>query len=188
MKYITFKDYWVMTEARLQQLHQTNVLTTDIANRLYNEGQEMQTDFQNSIMEYRNRSEMASFSSNQLEVISQQQSIAVHELSERNQLLSEALVQSPKQAELYESSIDEITRESRKKVFEANQAKLESDLKHRNTEHDTVRRIASYRNQEAEAISHLRLKSQASANSIARAEHYEELLYQRAGDELRIKG
>ena len=60
----------------------------------------MQTDFQNSIMEYRNRSEMASFSSNQLEVISQQQSIAVHELSERNQLLSEALVQSRKQAEL----------------------------------------------------------------------------------------
>ena len=31
------------TEARLQQLHQTNVLTTDIANRLYTEGQEMQT-------------------------------------------------------------------------------------------------------------------------------------------------
>ena len=82
------------TEARLQQLHQTNVLTTDIANRLYTEGQEMQTDFQNSIMEYRNRSEMASFSSNQLEMISQQQSLAVHELSERNQLLSEPLVQS----------------------------------------------------------------------------------------------
>ena len=60
-------------------------------------------------------------------------------------------------------------------MFEANQAKLESDLKHRNTEHDTVKRIASYRNQEAEAISHLRLESQASANSIARAEHYEEL-------------
>ena len=76
---------------------------------------------------------------------------------------------------MYESSIEEITRESRKKVFEANQAKLESDLKHRNTEHDTVRRIASYRNHEAEAISHLRLESQASANSIARAEHYEEL-------------
>ena len=52
---------------------------------------------------------------------------------------------------------------------------MESDLKHRNTEHDTVRRIASYRNQEAEAISHPRLESQASANSIARAEHYEEL-------------
>ena len=96
-------------------------------------------------------------------------------MSERNQLLSEALVQSRKQAELYESSIDEITRESRKKVFEANQAKLESDLRHRNTEHDTIKRFASYRNQEAEAISHLRLESQASANSIARAEHYEEL-------------
>ena len=52
---------------------------------------------------------------------------------------------------------------------------MESDLKHRNTEHDTVKRIASYRNPEAEAISHLRLESQASANSIARAEHYEEL-------------
>ena len=163
------------TEVRLQELHQTNVLTTDVANRLYNEGQEIQSNFQNSIVEFRNRSELASSSNIQLEMVSQQQSITVHELSERNRLLGEALVQSRKQAELYENSMEEITRESRKKVYEANQAKLESELRHRATEHDTVKRIASYRNTEAEAISHLRLESQASANAVAKAEHYEEL-------------
>ena len=163
------------TEVRLQELHQTNVLTTDVANRLYTEGQEMQSDFQNSIVEFRNRSELASSSNTHLEMVSQQQSIAVHELSEQNRLLGEALVQSRKQAELYENSMEEITRESRKKVYEANQAKLESELRHRTTEHDTVRRITSYRNTEAEAISHLRLESQASANAVAKAEHYEEL-------------
>ena len=164
------------TEAGLQQMQQTNVLTTDVANRLFHEGQEMQVDFENSIMEYRNRSEMASFSSNQLEMVSQQQSsIAVSELAERNKLLSEALVHSRKQAELYEGSLEEITRDSRKKVFEANQAKLESDLRHKNTEQDTMKRFALYRNTEAEAIANLRLESQASSNAIAKVEHYEEL-------------
>ena len=163
------------TEVRLQELQQTNVLTSDVANRLYAEGQEMQTELQNSIVEFRNRSEMATSSNNQLELVSQQQHIAVHELSEQNQLLGEALVQSRKQAELYENSMEEITRESRKKVFEANQARIESEMRHRATEHDTVKRITSYRNMEAEAISHMRLESQASSNAILKAEHYEEL-------------
>ena len=92
-----------------------------------------------------------------------------------NHLLGEALVQSRKQAELYENSMEEITRESRKKVLEANQAKIESEMRHRTTEHDTVRRITSYRNMEAEAISHMRLESQASSGAILKAEHYEEL-------------
>ena len=163
------------TEVRLQELQQTNTLTSDVANRLYAEGQEMQTELQNSIVEFRNRSELATSSNNQLELVSQQQHIAVHELAERNHLLGEALVQSRKQAELYENSMEEITRESRKKVFEANQAKIESEMRHRTTEHDTVRRITSYRNMEAEAISHMRLESQASSGAILKAEHYEEL-------------
>ena len=89
------------TEVRLQELQQTNVLTSDVANRLYVEGQEMQSELQSSIVEFRNRSEMATSSNTQLELVSQQQYVAVHELSERNQLLGEALVQSRKQAELY---------------------------------------------------------------------------------------
>ena len=163
------------TEVRLQELQQTNTLTSGVANRLYAEGQEMQTELQNSIVEFRNRSELATSSNNQLELVSQQQNIVVHELAERNHLLDEALVQSRKQAELYENSMEEITRESRKKVFEANQAKIESEMRHRTTEHDTVRRITSYRNMEAEAISHMRLESQASSGAILKAEHYEEL-------------
>ena len=163
------------TEVRLQELQQTNTLTSGVANRLYAEGQEMQSELQNSIVEFRNRSELATSSNNQLELVSQQQNIVVHELTERNHLLGEALVQSRKQAELYENSMEEITRESRKKVFEANQAKIESEMRHRTTEHDTVRRITSYRNMEAEAISHMRLESQASSGAILKAEHYEEL-------------
>jgi hypothetical protein len=55
--------------------------------------------------------------------------------------------------------MEQITREYRKKVNEANQAKLESDPRHRTTEHDTVKRFASYRNTEAEAIAQLRFES-----------------------------
>ena len=72
---------------------------------------------------------------------SQRQAFAVNELNDENQMLGEALVHSRKQAELYENNMEQITREYRKKINEANHAKLESDLRHRNTEHDTVKRL-----------------------------------------------
>ena len=93
----------------------------------------------------------------------------------RNQMLSEALTHSRKQAELYENNMEQITREYRKKINEANNAKLESDLRHRNTEHDTVKRFANYRNTEAEAIAHLRFESSVSSNAREKMEHYEML-------------
>ena len=88
-------------------------------------------------------------------------------------MLSEALIHCRKQAELYENNMEQITREYRKKINEANNAKLESDLRHRNTEHDTVN--ANYRNTEAEAIAHLRFESSISSNAREKMEHYEML-------------
>ena len=64
-------------------------------------------------------------------------------------------------------SLESIVRKSMK----ANNAKLESDLRHRNTEHDTVKRFANYRNTEAEAIAQLRFESSISSNAREKMEH-----------------
>ena len=165
------------TESRLQQMQYDSSLARNVAEKLYQEGNEMQRSLENSIVEYRNHSELATFSRTHLEMASQRQMFAVNELTDENQMLSEALVHSRKQAELYESNMEQITREYRKKVNEANQAKLESDLRHRTTEHDTVKRFASYRNNEAEAIAQLRFESSISASVRDKMEHYE-MLYE----------
>ena len=81
----------------------------------------------------------------------QRRNFEVKELMDENNLMSEALVHSRKQAELYKNSMEQITRDYRQKVHEANQAKIESDLRHRTTEHDTMKRFEAYRNVESEA-------------------------------------
>ena len=163
------------TESRLQQMQHDSSLARSVAETLYQEGSEMQRSLENSIVEYRNQSELANFSHTHLEMTSQRQAFAVNELNDENQILGEALVHSRKQAELYENNMEQITREYRKKINEANHAKLESDLRHRNTEHDTVKRFANYRNTEAEAIAQLRLESNLSSNAREKMEHYEML-------------
>ena len=165
------------TESRLQQMQYDSSLARNVAEKLYQEGSEMQRSFENSIVEYRNHSELATFSHTHLEMTSQRQTFTVNELTDENQMLSEALVHSRKQAELYENNMEQITREYRKKINEANQAKLESDLRHRTTEHDTMKRFASYRNNEAEAIAQLRFESSISTNVREKMEHYE-MLYE----------
>ena len=135
----------------------------------------MQAGFENSIVEYRNQSELASYSHTNLDMANQQRTFEVKELMNENSIMSEALVHSRKQAELYEHSMDQITRDYRKRVHEANQAKMESDLRHRNTEHDTMKRFEAYRNVESEAIARLRLESSLSMSANSRMEHYEKL-------------
>ena len=166
-----------MTESRLQQMQHDGNLARNVAESLHQEGNEMQRNLENSIVEYRNRSELATFSSTHLEMASQRQMFVVNALADENQLLNEALAHSRKQAELYENNMEQITKEYRKKVNEANQAKLESDLRHRTTEHDTVKRFAAYRNTEAEAIAQLRFESSINSNTRDKMEHYE-MLYQ----------
>jgi hypothetical protein len=163
------------TESRLEQLHRNNDLTTSVAEKLFQEGREMQVGLENSIVEYRNRSELASYSQTHLEMANQQRAFEVRELMDENNLMSEALMHSRKQAELYERNMEQITREYRKKVHEANQAKIESDLRHRTTEHDTVKRFEAYRNMESEAIARVRHESTTVVSANNRMEHYEEL-------------
>ena len=135
----------------------------------------MQTGLENSIVEYRNQSELVLYSQTHLEMANQRRTFEVKELMDENNLMSEALVHSRKQAELYENSMEQITRDYRKKVHEANQAKIESDLRHRNTEHDTMKRFEAYRNVESEAIARLRLESNLSVSANSKMEHYEKL-------------
>ena len=163
------------TESRLQQMQYNSDLATNVAEKLFQEGREMQAGFENSIVEYRNQSELASYSHTHLEMANQQRIFEVKELMDENNLMSEALIHSRKQAELYEHSMEQITRDYRKKVHEANQAKIESDLRHRSTEHDTMRRFESYRNVESEAIARLRLESNLSMSANSKMEHYEKL-------------
>eukprot|EP00435_Cladocopium_sp_Y103_P000570 s5925_g1.t1 len=47
------------TETRLQQTQHDSEYASSVANRLYSDGQKMQANFENSIMEYRNHSEIA---------------------------------------------------------------------------------------------------------------------------------
>ena len=50
------------TESRLQQMQHDSSLARSVAETLYQEGSEMQKSLENSIVEYRNQSELANFS------------------------------------------------------------------------------------------------------------------------------
>ena len=163
------------TESRLQQMQYNSDLATNVAEKLFQEGREMQAGFENSIVEYRIQSELASYSHTHLEMPNQHRIFEVKELMDENSLMSEALMHSRKQAELYEHTMEQITRDYRKKVHEANQAKIENDLRHRNTEHDAMKRFEAYRNAESEAIARLRHESNLSMSANSKMEHYEKL-------------
>ena len=106
---------------------------------------------------------------------SQRQAFAVNELTDENQMLSEALTHSRNKPSCMKTTWSRSLESIVKKINEANNAKLESDLRHRNTEHDAVKRFANYRNTEAEAIAHLRFESSVSSNAREKMEHYEML-------------
>ena len=76
---------------------------------------------------------------------------------------------------MYEESVQQLVKESRRKVHEANQAKLESDHRLRNAEYEALRRTDLSRNAENEAIARLRLESLQSTNYEMMLEHYENL-------------
>ena len=82
---------------------------------------------------------------------------------------------------MYEENMQQLVRESRKKVHEVNQAKLESDHRLRNAEFEVVRRTDMNRNSENEAIARLRMESLRRSNHERQLEHYEELYSSTAG-------
>eukprot|EP00435_Cladocopium_sp_Y103_P001166 s2439_g1.t1 len=72
-------------------------------------------------------------------------------------------------------SMEQITKESRRKVHEANQAKAESDLRLKNTEHDVMKRVEVIKNAETEVIAKLRMESSINVSARARMEQYESM-------------
>lgn len=74
---------------------------------------------------------------------------------------------------MYEENVRQLVKESRRKVHEANQARLESDHRLRNAEFEIVRRTDMNRNAENEAIARLRMESLMSSNIEMQLEHYE---------------
>eukprot|EP00435_Cladocopium_sp_Y103_P003555 s3878_g1.t1 len=165
----------VNTETRLQQTHHDSEYASSVANRLYSDGQEMQANFENSIMEYRHQSEVALYSHAHSEIIQQNNRIENQELTLEKNALHEALEHSRKQAELYEMSMEHITKESRRKVHEANQAKAESEFRLKNTEHDVMKRVEAIKNAETEVIAKLRMESSINVSTRVRMEQFENM-------------
>eukprot|EP00435_Cladocopium_sp_Y103_P000806 s3097_g1.t1 len=163
------------TETRLQQTQHDSEYASSVANRLYSDGREMQANFENSIMEYRNRAEVALSSRVHDEIIQQRSQMGNRELMLEKNALHDALEHSRKQAELYEMSMEQITKESRRKVHEANQAKAESDLRLKNTEHDVMKRVEAIKNAETEVIAKLRMESSINVSTRVRMEQYENM-------------
>ena len=85
--------------------------------------------------------------------------------------LHTALEYSRRQAAMYEENVQQLVKESRRKVHEANQARLESDYRLRNAEFEIVRRTDMNRNAENEAIARLRMESLMSSNNEMQLEH-----------------
>eukprot|EP00435_Cladocopium_sp_Y103_P013926 s811_g3.t1 len=163
------------TETRLQQTQHDSEYASSVANRLYSDGQEMQVNFENSIMEYRRQSDIVSHSHAHNEIMHQHGQLENQELMLERNALHEALDHYRKQAELYEMSMEQITKESRRKVHEANQAKAESDLRLKNTEHDVMKRVEAIKNAETEVIAKLRMESSINVSTRARMEQYESM-------------
>eukprot|EP00435_Cladocopium_sp_Y103_P035881 s3728_g9.t1 len=169
------RGFLMNTETRLQQTQHDSEYASSVASRLYSDGREMQANFENSIMEYRNQSEVALYSHAHNELMQQRSQLENRELMIEKNALHDALEHSRKQAELYEMSMEQITKESCRKVHEANQAKAESDLRLKNTEHDVMKRVEAIKNAETEVIAKLRMESSINVSTRVRMEQYENM-------------
>lgn len=76
--------------------------------------------------------------------------------------MKNAIMLSNRRAELCETNMEQVIKDSRRKVHEANEAKMESGLRIKNAEHEVTKRFETNRNLETEAIARLRLESSIS--------------------------
>ena len=110
-----------------------------------------------------------------LQVIGQENSLELRTANDELTDLRTALEYSRWQAAMYEENVQQLVKESCRKVHEANQARLQSDHRLRNAEFEIVRRTDMNRNAENEAIARLRMESLMSSNNEMQLEHYEAL-------------
>ena len=89
--------------------------------------------------------------------------------------LRAALALANRRNEMCESNMEQVVKDSRRKVHEANQAKLENDMRLRQVESDVDRRRGMLKEMESEAIARLRSESSGNSNLELRVEYYKDL-------------
>ena len=127
------------TEDRLRQMETNSEFANGVAEKLYADGREMQLNLENSIVALRSQSELAEYSNMNLQVIGHENSLELRTANDELMNLRTALEYSRRQAAMYEENVQQLVEESRRKVHEANQARLESDHRRRNAEFEIVR-------------------------------------------------
>ena len=147
----------------------------DVAEKLYADGREMQSNLENSINALRSQSEVAEYSNLNLQALGQANSLELRAANDELVSLCTALEYSRRQASMYEENVQQLVKESRRKIHEANQAKLENDHRLRNAEFEIVQRTDMSRNVENEAIARLRMDSLTSSSNEMQLEHSETL-------------
>ena len=110
-----------------------------------------------------------------LQIIGQENPSELRTANDELMDLRTALEYSRRQAAMYKENVQQLLKESCRKVHEANQARLESDHRLRNAEFEIVRRTDMNKSAENEAIARLRMESLMSSNNEMQLEHYEAL-------------
>ena len=126
-------------EDRLRQMEMNSGFANDVAEKLYADGREMQLNLESSILALRSQSELAEYSNMNLQVIGQENSLELRAANDELMNLRTALEYSRRQAAMYEENVQQLVKESRRKVHEANQARLDSDHRLRKAECEIVR-------------------------------------------------
>eukprot|EP00435_Cladocopium_sp_Y103_P031652 s4552_g8.t1 len=141
------------TEERIHQMEANSEHVQSVANHLHCEGLEMQNQLEYSIVQFRERSEMASIADriSDFEIQKSQNEIAA---------LRESLELAQRGNYFNEESMKKIVRECRIKVSEANQQKLEGDHQLRVLRSEIELRRRQDQDQNSQAIADLRVRSQ----------------------------
>ena len=88
-----------------------------VAEKLYSDGREMQLNLENSIVALRSQSELAEFSNMNLQVIGHENSLELRTANDELMNLRTALEYSRRQAAMYEETVQQLVKESRRKVM-----------------------------------------------------------------------
>ena len=151
---------------RLSAAQENSEYAHSIAQRLYRDGRIMQRDFTNVITEYHHQSLLSEASSSQLAITNAQNNEVAISMTNEVADLRAALALAHRKNEMCESNMEQVVKDSRKKVHEANQAKLENDMRLRYAESEADKRRQMIKDMESEAISRLRAESSSNFDEI----------------------
>eukprot|EP00435_Cladocopium_sp_Y103_P012279 s2189_g3.t1 len=140
------------TEERIHQMEANSEHAQSVANHLHCEGLETQNQLEYSIVQFRERSEMASISDRLT-------NSELHQSHNEIRALRESLELAQRGSYFNEESMRKIVRECRLKVSEANQQKLESDHRLGVIQSEVEMRRRQEQENNSQAIADLRVRS-----------------------------